>query len=199
VFNLGADIATWTVNGECVWALSSKFFASADSYQRAGLTAFPSEPGSPATTGNAIPGFTGRFVVGTAASFVATAKDYPTVRNVSIRVQTQNAIVKDTFGSFYGTTVEGGERNVTLSFSIYDDDSTEVQNLKVYGDAKTKLNVVVNVGTEPGSTFMFILRNVYLASHVLGDGQLRFDATFNENRATATSVAVRDEMELVIA
>ena len=202
-FNLNQDVATWSANGDCVWVLRSKDYATADSYQIASLSGgFPSEPVTPVTNGAIIPGFTGRFVAGasnaTASVFASAAIAFPTIRNVSLRVQTNNLLVRDTFGSYYGTLTEGDVRNVTLSFNIYDDDSTGVQNLKTWGDSKTPVDFVVNNGTTVGNTWIHYLKNVYLASHVLGDGQLRFDASYADSRATSTTLAVKDEYSLII-
>lgn len=201
-FNLNQDIATWTASGDCVWVLRSTDFANCDADQRGGLSAFPTEPATPVTTGSAIPGFTGRFVAGAstaALGFSTAAKLFTTIRNVTIKVQTGNKLVTDTFGSYYPTTPEGDNRKVMLSFNIYDDDSTEVQNLKSWGDHKTPVDFIINIGTEPGNTFVHILKNVYLAAHVLGDGQIRYDASYADSQATATSLAVRDEYTLVVA
>jgi hypothetical protein len=90
-------------------------------------------------------------------------------------------------------------RNVSLSFNVYDDDSTEVTNLKKWGDSKSPIDLVINIGTVVGNIWVHHLKNVYLASHVLGDGQLRFDAAFADSRATTTSLDVRDEYTMVIA
>jgi len=197
-FNLGQDVATWTASGDTMWVLSSKSFGSADAYQRAGLTAFPAEPATPVTNGNIIPGFTGRFVMGPTATIGTNAKAFPSVRNLTVTARTENAHIKDTFGSYYATSTEGGERNIAATFNVYDDDSDEVQALKLAADAKTPQNAYITVGTEAGNTFTFILRNIYLASNTLGDGQLRFDVSFGESRATSSSLALKDEFELVI-
>jgi hypothetical protein len=71
--------------------------------------------------------------------------------------------------------------------------------MKSAGDNKTPQDIVVNLGTEVGNVWVHWLRNVYLSSSVLGDGQLRFDAAFSDSRASATSLALRDEYALVIA
>jgi len=204
-FNLNQDVATWQANGDCLWVLRSKDFATADVQQAGGLLAFPSEPAVPVTNGTIIPGFTGRFVAGqsvastTATAFAAAATMFPTIRNTTIRVQTQNLMVRDTFGSYYATMDEGDVRNITLSFNIYDDDSTGVNLLKTWGDTKVPVDFVLNLGTVPGNTWVHYLKNVYLAAHVLGDGQLRFDASYADSRATTTNLAVRDEYQLIIA
>jgi hypothetical protein len=82
---------------------------------------------------------------------------------------------------------------------VYDDDSTQVQQLKSWGDSKTPVDFVINLGTNVGNTFVFYMKNVYLASHVLGDGQLRFDAAYVDSRATTSNLAVRDEFQMTVA
>lgn len=202
-FNLNQDVATWQANGDCLWVLRSKDFGTADVYQAAGLTTFPSEPTTPVTNGSIIPGFTGRFVAGastaTASVYATAAVAFPTIRNATIRIQTNNLLVRDTFGSYYATLTEGDVRNVTISFNIYDDDSTAVNTLKTWGDNKTPVDFVLNLGTVVGNTWVQYLKNVYLASHVLGDGQLRFDASYADSRATTTSLSLRDEYALILA
>lgn len=204
-FNLNQDISTWQSNGDCVWVLRSKDLGVADQYQLGGLTSFPSEPLSPVTNGSIAPGFTGRFTAGqsagsTSASVYATsAVTFNTIRNATIRVQTQNMLVRDTFGSFYPTLTEGDVRNITLTFNVYDSDGTDVTLLKTWGDNKTPVDFVISNGTVAGNVWVHYLKNVYLASHVLGDGQLRFDATFSDSRATASSLALRDEYSLTIS
>lgn len=205
-FNVNQDVATWQANGDCMWVLRSKDFAVSDVYQRAGLTSFPAEPTVPVTNGALIPGFTGRFVAGQSlassaspAAYVSAAYTFPTIRNITIRVQTNNMLVKDTFGSYYATLTEGDVRNITISFNIYDDDSTQVNQLKTYGDYKIPVDFIINEGTVVGNIFTFYLKNVYLASHVLGDGQLRFDAAYSDSRATGTALAVRDEFTLTVS
>lgn len=201
-FNFNQDVATWSASGDCFWVLRSKDFSSSDVYQKGGLTAFPDEPSTPVTSGSIIPGFTGRFVAGqsvassTADAYSTGALALTTIRNATVRVQTNNLHVRDTFGSYYSTLTEGDVRNITLSFNIYDDDSTEVNALKTYGDNKTPVDFVINLGTGVGNIWVFWMKNVFLAAHVLGDGQLRFDASYADSRATTTTLAVRDEFSL---
>jgi hypothetical protein len=202
-FNLNQDVATWQANGDCLWVLRSKDFATADVYQAGGLTTFTPEPTTPVTSGSIIPGFTGRFVAGasstTASVYATAAVAFPTIRNATIRVQTNNMLVRDTFGSYYATLTEGDVRNVTLSFNIYDDDSAAVNLLKTWGDSKAPVDFVLNLGTVAGNVWVHYMKNVYLASHQLSDGQLRFDASYADSRATTSNLGVKDEYSLIIA
>lgn len=203
-FNLNQDIATWQANGDAFWVLRSKDFGVADVYQAGGLLAFPAEPTAPVTNGVDIPGFTGRFVAGQSAattslaSFASASLTYPTIRNLTLRVQTMNSLVRDTFGSYYPTLSEGDVRNCSCSFNVYDDDSVATNILKTWGDNKTPVDFVINVGAVAGNVWVHYLKNVYLASHVLGDGQLRFDAAYADSRATTSNLTVRDEYALTI-
>ncbi len=203
-FNVNQDVATWAANGDCLWVLRSKDYSIADVFQAGGITAgFPTEPTTPVTSGVIIPGFTGRFVAGastpTASVYAAAAVHFPTIRNATIRIQTNNLLVRDTFGSYYATLTEGDVRNISLTFNIYDDDSSAVNTLKTWGDSKTPVDFVINLGTVIGNTWVHYLKNVYLAAHVLGDGQLRFDASYADSRATTTLLSVKDEYSLIIA
>jgi hypothetical protein len=202
-FNLNQDVATWSANGDCMWVLRSKDYAIADVYQLGGMTGgFPTEPASPVTNGGIIPGFTGRFVAGasssTASVYAAAAVTFTTIKSVSIRVQTSNLLVRDNFGSYYSTLTEGDVRHVSLSYNIYDDDSAAVNTMKTWGDSKTPVDFVINNGTVFGNTWIHYLKNVYLASHVLSDGQLRFEASYADSRATTSNLGVRDEYSLTI-
>lgn len=204
-FNLNQDVASWQAQGECMWVLRSLDFANDDLYQQAGLTSFPAEPANPVTNGAIVPGFTGRFVAAqsiattSAATFASNAFTFVTIRNGTMRLQTQNLLVKDTFGSYYATFTEGDVRNIELSFNIYDDDSVQVNQLKAYADIKTPVDFFISVGTIVGNVWSHYFKNVFMASHVLGDGQLRFDARYDNSRATTTNLQVRDEYSLIIS
>lgn len=200
-FALGQNIARMSASGVYKWMTSSKSFATDDSEVRGGLTAFPVVPTTPVTNGNAIVGFTGRFVVGasdTNANFALNATQYPTIRASGISIQTRAGIALDTFGDFYGQLTEAGERSVTIGFSIYDDDSASVAALKYASDYKVPQDLVVNIGAVAGSIFLFHIKNVYLASNQLTDGQLRFTANFGESMATATSLSLKDEITMIL-
>ena len=183
-FNINQDVATWQANGDCFWILRSLDYSNDDVYQQGGLGSFPTEPTSPVTNGNIVPGFTGRFVAAqsvlttSAATFATAAYTFPTIRNVSITMQTQNLLVRDTFGSYYPTLTEGDVRAINI---------------------KTPVDFILNLGTNIGATAVFWLKNVFLSSAILGDGQLRFDASYSDSRATTSSLAVRDELTMVIA
>lgn len=210
-FNIGQDGAgTWSCQGEGVSLLTSNGFSSADAITRGGLSAFPTEPGSPVTNGNILAGFTGLVQVQEPGANVGsdgwdgntlspgTAQTIAVIRTANIRVQTQNMLVKDTFGSYYPTLTEGGERTVSTSFSLYDSDDTSTENIKQASYDKTPVTIVYQLGTVAGNIWTFTLSNVQLATYELNDQQLRFSMDVGESRTYSTTLSSLDEMSLVI-
>lgn len=184
---LGDDVATMAFSGEAVWALSSNQFGAADSTQAGGLSAFPSEPGSPVTNGNMVAGFTGKIV--------ANGGVLATMRTGQVRIQTGNTLVKDTFGTYYPSSLEGDERNVGLQFSVYEDDSTSYANLIAAANSKTPMNAVLQIGTVSGSICCIVVNNIQLASPTMEEQQ-RYIANFPESRAKASSITAKDEVSI---
>jgi hypothetical protein len=210
-FNVGQDgAATWSCQGECLWVLGSNYFSQASTQELAGLGSYPTEPASPVTNGGIVAGFTGLIQIYNPAATVATdgwlnntlsagsATTLATIRTAQIRVQTQNMMVKDTFGSYYPTLTEGGERNVGVSFSIYDDDSASLEGIKYASNTKTPVSFTMQVGTVAGSIWTFTLNNVQLAPFTLNDQQLRFSMDVGESRAFSTTLTSLDELTLVL-
>jgi hypothetical protein len=190
-FNLGQDIASWSASGECMWVLDSVNFSGTDATGKGGLTAFPSEPASPVTNGGIIAGFTGQ------ATFDGNV--LANIRTATLKITTGNSIVKDTFGSYYGTTPEGDMRAVALSFGIYDDDASGTTNLYQKAISKSPINVTLQIGTVTGSKWTFTIKGIQLAVPSLDDGQRRWSASFGDSQASGSSITALDEVALTIS
>lgn len=190
-FNLGADIAEFSASGEAKWMLESDFFSSADSDQKGGISAFPTEPAAPVTNGGIIAGFTGRAVIG--GSTIAR------IRTAQVKINNGSDLVKDTFGKYYPDDIEADTRNVSISFSFYDTDDTAIKAIRNAGNTKAGVDVVLNLGTVTGSTVVLWLKGVQLATHTLDDGQRRFVGNVGESRAFGTSLTAKDELVMWIA
>ncbi len=190
-FTLGQDVAEWTAEGECMYVLGSNFFSVADTTQKGGLVSYPGEPGSPVSAGDIIAGFTGSIMV----DGISLAE----IRTATIKVNTGNALVKDTFGSYYPTMAEGDERNISFGFNLYDNDSNGHETLKEAADSKVPVDAVVTVGTATDNMFTFTVKNIQLESPALDDNQRRFVATYGDSRAHGTNLASKDELTLAIS
>lgn len=190
-FQLGQDVADWQTSGEAAWVLDSHNFSTSDAIAQGGLSAFPTEPaGALPSDGGIIAGFTGRAVV--AASTIAN------IRQSTIRVSTGNALVRDTFGSYYADSAEGDERNVNVSFSVHHADDAGTKALMARALDKSPIEMIFQLGTGVGNTWLFHLQGVQLNQPKLDDGQRRFVRSYSDCRAHGSSPSALDEVRLTI-
>lgn len=180
---LGNDVARVTFAGEGVWMLSSNQFSSADSIQAAGLTAFPSEPSAPVTNGNMIAGFTGKIAI--------DGYGLATIRTATIRLASNSAQVRDTFGSYYPTSIEGDVRRFGISFNLYEDDTAGQEAIVAAAIAKTPVQIPLFMGTVNGTIFGVVLNNVQLNMPTY-DEQRRYINNF-DGTAHGSSLTQRDD------
>ena len=189
-FTLGQDIAEWSAEGQALAVLGSNFFGAADTTQKGGLGSFPTRPSAPVANGDAIAGFTGQMTV--------DGITLATIRTATIKVETGNALVTDTFGSYYATSAEGDERGVMFSFNLYDDDTTGAETIKEAADSKAPITATVQIGTVSNNIFTFTINGIQLESPDLDDNQRRFVATYKDSPAHESSIGAKDEFSLVI-
>lgn len=190
---LGDNIAELQARGSSTFVVNSTTFADAGlpTEEKGGLTTFPSEPANPVTAGDAVVGFTG--------SVVADGNTMDCIQTATIRLNTGLQSIRNTFGSFYATGANGGERNVGVSFTCYDQDSTAVENLKRKALNKEPIDIVLTIGTVAGNIWKWTLKNVQLEAPTYEDGDIRFSLNFGESMAHASSLALRDELVLEIS
>jgi hypothetical protein len=189
-FNLGADIAEWSCEGENMWTIDTDQFATAADQYKGGLTTFPTEPSAPTYNGGIIAGFTG-------GAYIGGAK-IASIRSTTLRIGTGNVVVKDLFGSTLPDSTEGDERQVVTSFSMYDDDSVSQKAIRLAGISKTPLDIIYQMGIVSGNTVLFLLKSVQLPSSSLDDGQRRYVSSVSDARAFGTSLTALDEVTMFI-
>lgn len=188
-FDLGQNVAIWTVNGSFKGLVDSKNFSSLTNEEKCGLTAFPSEPGSPTTSGNMVKGYTG--------SFTADGNVLATIQNASIVINNDDALV---YGHGYElpTDIERGLRRITASFSLKEDDSSAITNLITKSRAKTAIDISMVLGAVAGNIWTFNLSNVQLSNLRFNDSSRRWVLDFGDSQANASSITAKDEIALVI-
>jgi len=191
IFDLGADVAALKADLAAAWILDSVNFATTDTTGKSGLTAFPSEPGTPVTNGGITAGFTG---VATFDSNVMA-----NIRSAQLKIDTGNDLTVDTFGTYYPGATEGGERTVSLSFNIYDGDDTASSNLYQKAITKTPINITLQIGSVAGAKWTWTIKNVQLATPSMEDGQRKWSAAFGDSRAFGSSLTALDEVALLIS
>lgn len=190
MLNFGQDIAEFTVEGDCHNVIESDYFSMSSVEEKCGWTVFPTEPTSPVTNGGIIAGFTGSITIG--------GNLQVRIRNLQVKLDNQADVIKDTFGFYYPNDTEAGVRLVTVSFSLYEDDSAAEQALRQASISKTPVDIQSVVGTVAGSIVEADLKNVQLASPGDDDSALRYVINWPESRAFGTSITTLDELILKV-
>lgn len=189
-FKLGENIASMTMSGVCLYVPDTFTFSSLDATGKGGLTAIPSEPGSPTSNGGIIAGFTGAATI--------DSNVFANIRTADIDVNLNNDIPLDQFGSYYGGTPEGDARDVGFSFSLYDDDSTGTQDIYTKALNKAAINAAMQVGTVAGSIWTFNLNGLQLETPDITEGQRKWQANVARSRASGTSLTAKNELGMVL-
>jgi hypothetical protein len=189
-FSLGANIASMTVSGVCLYVPDTFTFSTLDAGGKGGLSSIAAEPASPVVNGPIIAGFTG--------SAVIDSNTFLNIRTADIDINLNNDIPLDVFGSYYGGTPEGDARDVGLTFSLYDDDSTGTQDVYTKSLTKAPITSVMTIGTVAGSIWAFTIKGIQLETPDITEGQRKWQANVARSRATGSTLTAKDEIALLL-
>lgn len=188
-FDLGQGIAQWTARGVFKGLVDSIVFASLTTEEKCGLTAFPSEPGSPTTSGNAAKGYIG--------SFTADGNVLATIQSASIVLRNDDDLVYS-LGYELPTDIERGLRVAAVEFELKEDDSSGIDNLITKSRTKAAMDMVMVIGATAGNIWTFTLNDVQLNGLTYNDSSRRWQMGFGGSSANASSITAKDELTLVI-
>jgi hypothetical protein len=189
-FTLNQDVAAWSASGEAKWLVDSVNFAALDTPGRSGLTAFPSEPGSPVGNGSLIAGFTGSLVVD--GNAVADLTDF------GLTINAGNSTIKNNFGEYYPNEVFGDTRSVVCSIGSRLSDATAITNAITKALGKNAIQIVATVGSVPGNRYEFTIRGVQLGMPSMSDSGPFWTLNFGDSPASGSSLTSLDEVSLRI-
>lgn len=188
-FDLGQGIATWSARGLFKGLVDSINFSALTTEEKCGLTAWPTEPASPTTSGNAAKGYIG--------SFTADGNVMATIQSASIILRNDDALV-NSIGYELPTDIERGLRVAGVEFELKEDDSSGVDNLITKSRAKTAMDMVLVIGAVAGNIWTFTLNDVQLNGMTFNDSSRRWQLGFGGSSANASSITAKDELTLVI-
>lgn len=188
-FEFGSDFAYADFSGESKYVLRKDNFANEDTTGKSGLTAFPAEPATRTIAGSPVTGYKGAITL--------DGKTYTTFRNGSIELAVARVNPKDVWNSDYPGAVSSGERTVTVSFSMYDDDSADFLAFKNKATNKTTVDLSFVIGVVAGNIWTLSCNDVLfdMPSYNYGESRRTVDFT---GQAHMTSVDALDELTLVL-
>ena len=188
VLEFNQNFMTCSANGFGGFTLDSDNFSSEDTTAKAGLTEYPTIPGSPTTAGNPIAGFGG------SATFDSQSIEAK-IRSMRITINTGFDMIGDVFSDAYGVQAVAGARRVSVQLGVVDDDSAALIDLKQKAKSATAptINGSVTVGTVAGSRMTVNLNAIQLITPELADNSTYVMANFPEADAHATAVGNVDD------
>jgi hypothetical protein len=189
-FRLNQDAATFETSGDFKWLIDSVNFAALDTPGRCGLTAFPSEPGSPVGNGNLIVGFTG--------SLVIDGNTVSDLTGFNLNTGVNNGVIGNNFGQFYGNETFGDTRGISCTIESRLSDVTAITNAIQKGLSKSAIQIVATVGSVPGNRYEFTVKGVQLDMPTMSDSGPFWTLNFGDSPASGSSLSALDEVSLRI-
>jgi hypothetical protein len=187
VLNFGQTFADVEFSGENKCVLAKSRIATGSTEEKAGLTAFPDEPATPVTVGNAITGRKGVITL--------DGQAYSSLRSGSIEVTVDRELKKDTFNNDLPTGIMGGMRLAKCTLTLDDDDGANQAAMVAKAYAKTAVNFTIQLGLTAGGIFVASLKNILLPNPTYDYSTKRRGIVFSGAETAATSLTAKDEMQ----
>lgn len=170
---VNGDFHEFGFSGPAADLLDSTSFSSG----QAGLTQFPAEPAPASFDYSIIPGHIGQVWLGSSPSL------FYTLTSANIGLSNGLDVRNLEFGSDLPRAVVPGERDVTMDFSLYEQDDTATQALYQAARQRSPVSVMIQLGQQSQQLF-----GVYMSSLVpevpqYDDSETRLQWKFQGSRA----------------
>ena len=156
----------------------------------AGLQQFPMEPVLTSFDYSIVPGHLGEAWLG------FTAQQVFTLTQASIKIKNNLVPRNMEFGAVYPRSIAAGPRDVSVAFSLFADDSAEVEQLYLAAKQRTPISVMFQMGQQQGQMMGVYLPSVVPEIPLYDDRETRLIWEFKANVAQGTK---NDEISLALA
>jgi Phage tail tube protein len=183
-------IAKWSAEGEAGNAVDSLSFSALDTNGKGGISSFPAEPSSPVTSGAPVAAFQGSITIGGTSVPTLTVGALAFGRPVEQEYS---------YGNQYPTSVSPDMRSVGFGFTLKDDDSALMTALLADGISDGVVAASLVQGNVAGNIWTWALGGLQLTPPSPDDSSKKlWLAVFEESMASASAIAVTDEISLTI-
>lgn len=184
--SLNGGFHEMTFSGLAADLLDSESFVTGS----AGLPSFPAEPISSSFDYSIVGGHLGEAWLG------VTAEQVFTLTQASIHVK-NNLIPRNMeFGAIYPTSIAAGPRNVSVTFSLFVDDSDTIRQLYLASKQRIPISAMFQLGQQQGQMMGIYLPEVTLEMPLFDDHETRLIWDFKTNLAQGTN---NNELVLALA
>ena len=189
-FNIGGGgYIVLTCDGPGMAVLDSDYFSSEDASGAAGLTSFPSEPGTPTLTGNQLHAYTDTATFGgsSAVEFISA----------QISGNTGRSLVRGS--GRYAVGIAQGRRSVALnSLKFLDSDGSTLQTIKQAAKSKSALDVVITQGATAGYIVTHTLKSVQFGNASFSENGAQVEVNFDNSPAHASSLTGENDYKIAL-
>jgi hypothetical protein len=155
-----------------------------------GLSSFPPEPQVSGISYSIIPGHLGQVWLGSLPDrfFTLTGAEVTFDNDVDLRARE--------FGSDLARAISPGQRNVSIDFSIYQQDDTATAALYQAARQRSPVSVMIQLGQQQGQLFGIYMTSVVVEVPAFDDSERRQQWQFRSCRAQGS---VNDEILVAFA
>lgn len=194
-FNLNQNFLTCDLDGFAGYVIDNIGFSQFDTQATAGLTAFPLEPTNPPVAGQPIQGF------GLGYALISNGQNL-NLKVKALRVTIETGFVPEAgvLGSAYLVAAVGDSRRISVDLGdVLDDDSTQLNNLKIQSDTDlvgTGISMQVVAGNQPGSQVQWAMTNIQPNAFNLRDTGPTVSFELPTSYAHASAVGLTNDLQM---
>lgn len=174
---VNGDFQEFEFSGQSQDLLDSASFTSG----QGGLTQFPAEPSLTGFDYTIVPGHLGEVWMG------ATPAQFATLTAAELTLENNLALRVKEFGSDYARCIAGGQRNVNLAFSLFEQNDTQTQQLYQAARQRSPISVMLQLGSQAGQLFGAYMPAMVPEVPQFDDGDTRLEWKFASSRAQGTA------------
>lgn len=173
VVKVNGDYHEFEFSGDAADVVDSVSFESGE----AGLSGFPDEPQLGPLNYSIIPGHLGQVWLGTQAS------EFLTLTKAQLHFTNDLDLRANEFGSTLPRAIAPGTRDVTLDFSLYQQDDAPTQALYQAARQRSPVSAMIQLGQQPGELFGIYMKGLVLEIPEFDDAERRQQWQFQNCRA----------------
>jgi len=186
--SFGDDYAYLDMSGVAKAYLDSAIFSGLSAEGKMDLTAFPTEPGTRTIAGTSVAGYKGTITLG--------GQTYTTLESGELNVVFARSLWEKQWGSDYPGAETEDAVDVKTTFTLRDDDSSNLNAFKLKSDygSQTSVALLYLIGTIAGNKFLITLGTCSLPGPTYGyNGQYR-TVTFTDVPCFISSASAVDDV-----
>jgi len=178
---VNGDFQEFGFSGPARDLLDSASFNSGDG----GLTQYPAEPSTVGFDYTIVPGHLGQVWMGSTPQrfFTITAAELSLANNIALRLHE--------FGNDFPRCITAGERNVSLDFSLFEQDDAQTKDLYQAARQRSPIGVMLQLGESATQLFGAYMPAMVPEVPEFDDSETRLQWKFQNSRAEGT---VNDEL-----